>query len=299
MQVAEEEIMPEDRKKTKVAVLGGEVSAMTAAFELTSTQELRDKYDVTVYQMGWRLGGKGASGRNAEYGERIEEHGLHIWFGFYENAFQAMDRLYREMGRSPNQPLATWRDAFKPTDDIVLFDQYKDQWIPGQFHIPRNNSLPTANTVLPTFWDMSQMAMGWAWEVIEDLLDNQKFLFPNNPKTDDWKAPDWFAEVAKDVKVDFSALEHNVEFAPFIIAHKLAEARSKFPEKYTEEAHYGYFCEHSHSFMTWLWEKVVQPNIDNDVLRVLLYLSRYRRHPVLRRHRGQSVHQRLRPDQPS
>jgi len=260
--------MPEATKKTKVAVLGGGVSAMTAAFELTNTQELRDKYDVTVYQMGWRLGGKGASGRNAEYGERIEEHGLHIWFGFYENAFQAMDRLYREMGRSPNQPLATWQDAFKPTDDIVLFDQYKDQWIPGQFHIPRNSSLPTANTVLPTFWDMAQMALGWAWEVIEDLLDNQKFLFPNNPKTDDWQAPDWFEEVAKDVKVDFSALDHAVEFAPFIIAHKLAEARSKFPEKYTDEAHYGYFHDHTQSFMTWLWEKVVQPNIDNDVLRV-------------------------------
>ena len=83
--------MTEATKKTKVAVLGGGVSSMTAAFELTDTPALRDKYEVTVYQMGWRLGGKGASGRNAEYFERIEEHGLHIWFGFYENAFQAME----------------------------------------------------------------------------------------------------------------------------------------------------------------------------------------------------------------
>ena len=260
--------MPKAVKKTKIAVLGGGVSAMTAAFELTNTQELRDKYEVTVYQMGWRIGGKGASGRNAEYFERIEEHGLHIWFGFYENGFQTMDRLYREMGRSPNHPLATWQDAFKPTDDIVLFDRYKKQWIPGQFHIPRNNSLPTDNTVLPNFWDMAQMAMGWAWEVIEDLLDNQKFLFPNNPKTGDWQPPDWFHEVAKDVKVDFSLLEHAVEFAPFIFAHKLAEARSKFPEKYTDEEHYNFFHQHTGSFMTWLWDHVVQPNIDNDVLRV-------------------------------
>ncbi len=49
--------------KTRVAVLGGGVAAMTAAFELSRTEELRQKYDVTVYQMGWRLGGKGASGR--------------------------------------------------------------------------------------------------------------------------------------------------------------------------------------------------------------------------------------------
>ena len=49
----------------KVAILGGGVGGMTAAFELTATPELRERYDVTVYQLGWRLGGKGASGRNA------------------------------------------------------------------------------------------------------------------------------------------------------------------------------------------------------------------------------------------
>src|SRR5690606_146372 len=66
-------------EKIKVAVLGGGVAALTTAFELTSTEELRAKYDVTVYQMGWRLGGKGASGRNRAVANRIEEHGLHIW----------------------------------------------------------------------------------------------------------------------------------------------------------------------------------------------------------------------------
>ena len=37
-----------------------------------------DRYEVTVYQRGWRLGGKGACGRNLEPGKglRVEEHGL-------------------------------------------------------------------------------------------------------------------------------------------------------------------------------------------------------------------------------
>ena len=48
------------------------------AFELTATPELRARHSVTVYQLGWRLGGKGASGRNAGHGNRIEEHGLHV-----------------------------------------------------------------------------------------------------------------------------------------------------------------------------------------------------------------------------
>jgi uncharacterized protein with NAD-binding domain and iron-sulfur cluster len=43
---------------------------------------------VTMYQPSWRLGGKGASGRAVDYmgARRIEEHGLHVWFGFCENA---------------------------------------------------------------------------------------------------------------------------------------------------------------------------------------------------------------------
>ncbi len=55
--------MPRDRvKRTKVAVLGGGLGALAAAFELTAP-ELAGHYDVTVYQPGWRLGGKCASGR--------------------------------------------------------------------------------------------------------------------------------------------------------------------------------------------------------------------------------------------
>jgi predicted NAD/FAD-binding protein len=52
--------MPPDTPKTKVAILGSGVGAMTAAFELTDPS-LNGQYDVTVYQLGWRLGGKGAS----------------------------------------------------------------------------------------------------------------------------------------------------------------------------------------------------------------------------------------------
>ena len=91
----------------RVAVLGGGVGALTAAFELTATPELRERFQVTVYQPGWRLGGKGASGRNAERGYRIEEHGLHIWFGFYDNGFDLIQRCYTKLNRKPPQPLAT------------------------------------------------------------------------------------------------------------------------------------------------------------------------------------------------
>ncbi len=99
-------------KPIEVAVIGGGCGSMAAAFEL-SRPEHKGKYHVTVYQVGWRLGGKGASGRGAA--DRIEEHGLHIWLGFYENAFRLMRECYDELNRDPAQcRIADWQDAFFP-----------------------------------------------------------------------------------------------------------------------------------------------------------------------------------------
>ena len=72
--------MSDQSKAVKVAVLGGGMAGMTAAFEL-SDPSLNGKYEVTVYQLGWRLGGKGASGRDIKNNDRILEHGLHVWLG--------------------------------------------------------------------------------------------------------------------------------------------------------------------------------------------------------------------------
>src|SRR5215813_310533 len=108
--------------KQRIAILGGGMAALTAAFEITSPPGWQADYEVTVYQLGWRLGGKGASGRNAEHWQRIEEHGLHILFGFYDNAFRVLKACYDELGRPPGAPLATWQEAFKPHSYIVLME---------------------------------------------------------------------------------------------------------------------------------------------------------------------------------
>ena len=64
-------------KKTKIAILGGGPAGLSAAFHLTHPCNPRRKeYEITVYQLGWRLGGKGATGRDAEHHDRIEEHGI-------------------------------------------------------------------------------------------------------------------------------------------------------------------------------------------------------------------------------
>src|SRR5271168_2999300 len=108
----------------RVAVIGGGCASIAAAFELSRPQH-QGKYEVTVYQVGWRLGGKGASGRGPA--ARIEEHGFHVWFGFYENAFRLMRECYAELGRDPRKcPIADWRDAFVPAPFIGVADISND-----------------------------------------------------------------------------------------------------------------------------------------------------------------------------
>lgn len=94
-------------RKEKIAILGGVVGSMFAAWSLTSASDWQDRYEVSVYQHGWRIGGKGACGRNAALGHRIEEHGAHIWFGCYSTAFQALREAYdycREHQLAPESP---------------------------------------------------------------------------------------------------------------------------------------------------------------------------------------------------
>lgn len=94
----------------KVAIVGGGCAALSAAMELSHPKQ-GGRYDITVYQIGWRLGGKGASSRGRS--GRIEEHGLHLWLGFYENAFKHMRECYAELTRDPTTcPIASFEQAF-------------------------------------------------------------------------------------------------------------------------------------------------------------------------------------------
>jgi uncharacterized protein with NAD-binding domain and iron-sulfur cluster len=151
---------PGDPAPKKIVILGGGVAALAAAFRLTSAPDWQKHYQIDLYQMGWRLGGKGASGRNAAAHQRIEEHGLHVWPGFYHNAFHIMQVCYREMGRVPGrQPLATWEEAFHKHDFIVDEERLGTRWVPWSLLAPHNASIPGVGGPLPTFWDYVSMAL--------------------------------------------------------------------------------------------------------------------------------------------
>ena len=103
--------------KKKIVILGGGAGGL-AARGADHVEGWESRYEVTVYQLGWRLGGKGMTGRNPRYGGRVEEHGEHMWSGFYPDAFHMIRRCYKELVdrglREPGARLATWKQAFLP-----------------------------------------------------------------------------------------------------------------------------------------------------------------------------------------
>lgn len=141
------------KNREQVAILGGGIAALTSAYELTKTEELRQKYEVTIYQMGWRLGGKLASGRNEKEHLRNEEHGLHVWFGYYENAFALMQDCYKEINKiQPEFKFKHWQEAFKPQSltPIGEFIDGKYTYLP--FTWATNPDTPGDGKVLLSPW---------------------------------------------------------------------------------------------------------------------------------------------------
>ena len=127
----------------RVAILGGGIAGLSAAWRL-SEPGWRDRFEsITVYQRGWRLGGKGASSRG-EAG-RIEEHGLHIWLGSYENAFALLRECYDELDRGttdPAAPIRAWWQAITPADNPGLADRFGEDWLTWLGTHPTDDELP-------------------------------------------------------------------------------------------------------------------------------------------------------------
>ncbi len=148
-------------KKERIAILGGGVGAMSAAFELTRIPNWQDRYEITVYQLGWRLGGKGASGRDQSYADRIYEHGLHLWMGFYENAFRQIRDAYAEWNAKGYQPPPLWKDyteAFLPRNYDVAMERMEKKWRPWVLLFPQScwqpgQDIPGLKAPLD-MWDM-------------------------------------------------------------------------------------------------------------------------------------------------
>ena len=113
--------------QTRVHIVGGGCAGLSAAWQLSRMPG----YEVHVYERSWRLGGKGASGRDKN--GRIHEHGLHVWLGFYENAFRMMRECYAEVENN------RWGPHAKDPDERLAHRRFD--------HL--------SNTACPQLWERS------------------------------------------------------------------------------------------------------------------------------------------------
>ncbi|MFA6957917.1 MAG: NAD(P)-binding protein [Thermoanaerobaculia bacterium] len=143
--------------KKRIAVLGGGCGSMAAVWALTQLPKWDEQFDITVYQMGWRLGGKCASGRDEKNAWRILEHGLHVWGGFYENSFRMMRQAYDALPADTGATLPSLDYALTKLSTVILQEQIDGKTINWELNFPENDDVPGSGGVIPSVWEYVQL----------------------------------------------------------------------------------------------------------------------------------------------
>ena len=133
-------------QKKKIAIFGTGVGALSTAFELTDFPGWDELYEITIYQLGWRAGGKTASSRGPN--DRVQERGIHILQGWYWNVFRMLRKCYderRDKKIDPSQKMQNWTDAVVK-DDTTLLTTLKEgkenSWESWPFIFPEDQLIP-------------------------------------------------------------------------------------------------------------------------------------------------------------
>ncbi|MCM2374091.1 NAD(P)-binding protein [Aporhodopirellula aestuarii] len=242
--------------KQKIAVLGGGLGALSTVYGLTQTPNWQDQYDITVYQVGWRLGGKGASGRNLDEGKgaRIEEHGLHIWFGFYNNAFRMMIDTYREFHQkqlAPDSPYQTVNEdfpAFKPLNMVTVMENVSSGWQPWTNYIPTNDEPLGSDNEEWSPWTLMKTLAAWLRRIFDDFISNND-LSAVVAKTDASKVSleGW---VKAEIRSLDSSLQRTEDLAGVSLLHlseRLIHRMSDDPQQHSA---------HQYNLIDWLLTKL-------------------------------------------
>jgi uncharacterized protein with NAD-binding domain and iron-sulfur cluster len=139
-------------KKRKITILGGGIGGLTTALKLTEDPTRRAALDVTVRSLGWRLGGKCASGRDLSdpNGARIYEHGLHIFAGFYHYGFDVLKSCYDELQGEGGVVAANVYDAFRQNNNVVIMEHVDGKQVPWPITFLETEGLPGQGAPVPS-----------------------------------------------------------------------------------------------------------------------------------------------------
>lgn len=179
--------------KTKIALLGGGISALAAAYEL-KRQDPSNALDITIYQMGWRLGGKCASSRNAAAGMdfRNEEHGLHVLGGWYHNTFEMLRRVYADWEQLPDVDARPIDQSFLPMNGAVLFDErrtifgFQNGWRKIAVRFPDPVGEPGIDIPDLSIERMFKVLLRWVQDILGSSLDGLNTIGIGGTFLPDW-----------------------------------------------------------------------------------------------------------------
>jgi len=156
-------------KKRRIAVLGGGLGSLAAVEALTSVPGWQDRHEITLYQIGWRLGGKARSGRNARVHQRSEAFGHQVWWGCYDNSFAMLRRCYKELGRPATAPLSTFRAAWKPAETLSIATGLDERARLWPLTLPGDGALPGDGEPPPSVWGYVEILLPWLLDCIPGL----------------------------------------------------------------------------------------------------------------------------------
>jgi uncharacterized protein with NAD-binding domain and iron-sulfur cluster len=247
-------------QKTKVAVLGGGIGAMTAAFEL-SEPHLRGRYEITVYQPGWRLGGKCASGRGED--GRIEEHGLHVWFGFYANAFRIIQRCYEDWSPPASYPIRTWDAAFKKCNDIVLFERWQDRWTPWHMRLEPGDEVPGEGHETECWQVLHGMLrfLHAEWQLVRHRTVAAGAARATGKRSEQWWLPPLAARLGS--RVEHAAVAWFLEYALEVAGMVAGSPARPRPAPHQLRRVQELLC----GFKHWFFATVFEPLVEHDHVR--------------------------------
>jgi len=151
--------------KKRIVILGGGPGSISTAFELTRKREWQDEFEITIYQLGWRLGGKCAAGRGDHM--RIEEHGLHLLGGSYENAFRMLRSAYSEVGWN-------WTDHFQGRPAVAMEEQRDGNWEHWPYAFADNPGTPGdgEDTKFESLEELIEVLVHWMDDHVQSLGDD-------------------------------------------------------------------------------------------------------------------------------
>lgn len=217
--------------RKKIHILGGGPAGLSAAFHLTSQEGWQDRYDLTVYQLGWRLGGKGASGRNRDACQRIEEHGIHLFGNMYSNSLHMMAATYDEVKWRPGEKITDMDKAFLPSDYQMITDFHDGSWHQYGSGLPHNEEIPWEGGVFADPGDIIEGMIEAMISIVTGGKNLAKIELPEEAHKHGFlgglieKATSLVKNLAHDLEHGLEgSLEHALEHA---LSHALAHARKQ------------------------------------------------------------------------